>query len=150
MWVHEGPLGQITITQPSIVNWRDDVADQPMSMAMQTLIRLPLLLVAVAGVVLFVMRRRQLGGAATALGVVGSSLWVIDAVLAQWWTRFLQNWPSYAMNHQKRASDIYHFSNLFEIVDFFLIALALALVLAAALVPRPTSQPAVYATAPPR
>lgn len=121
-----------------------DAATQPLSDAVQTGIRLPVILIALAGVVLALVMMRRLGVVAGILGALGSLFVAIDQTVNIAWVLHVS---SLAERSDVNPDDVTSLSNVYTILDAVLITIAAALLVATFLTRR-SGQPATAVTVP--
>ena len=102
-------------------------AAQPLSDGVQIGIRIPVILVAVAGVVLALVMIRRVGVAAGILGAAGSLFIGIDQLVNVVWVLHI---ASLVKSSSSSADEITTLSNTYTLVDCALVTLGVALVVA--------------------
>jgi hypothetical protein len=125
----------------------------PLSNGVQTGIRVPVILIALAGVVLALVGIRRLGVGAAVLGALGSLFIAVDQIVTIVWVLHLS---SIAKNTDSDIDTLNTANNAYTIADAVLITIGAALVVAALVVRRgapqatvPPFPPQPYAAPPP-
>jgi hypothetical protein len=129
-----------------------DIAEvAPLSDGVQTALRLPVILIALAGIVLALVFAKRNGVISAVFGVLGSALLAADQVVNIWWVLYMSALARSAAPDESFTTA----NNLFTLGDVVLVTAAGAALVVAftarrrAAVPAPAFPPPVPAFAPP-
>lgn len=107
--------------------------------AVQVALRVPVILIGLAGVVLALVSARRLGVKATVFAVLGSGLLALDQISNIAWSLVLS---AMAKDTSTTSDDFNGVTNLFTILDVVLVTIGLGFVVVALLVRRPADRKA--------
>jgi hypothetical protein len=121
-------------------------AIEPLPNGIQIGMRIPVVLLGLAGLVLALVAARRLGGLAAALGAAGAAALAVDQIVNILWVLQISSLNN---NSDTTVDDFNSVNNIFLVVDLILVAAGLLLLTLAFLVRRPAERASPAAAAPP-